>query len=152
MHPSLRSPVKQNDHVKYEFIEKLLRHPAQDSTRKTLQEMANLYQELLEKNLTNSSAQGAVNSIMMRGDGNYGSESPLCLNTNQSIQVITDQRKAAINVNSQNMLIQGGDSVYKDNIDGKPRIKEMRGSVQLDVISKMQMNAASSKVAQQSET
>ena len=39
---------KQNDHLKYEFIEKLLKQPDKDLTSKTLQEMANLYQELLE--------------------------------------------------------------------------------------------------------
>ena len=47
-----RSPIKVNshkgEHVKYEFIEKLLKQPDKDLTRKTLQEMTNLYQELIE--------------------------------------------------------------------------------------------------------
>ena len=41
---------RHTDHVKYEFIEKLLRQPDKELTSKTLQEMAFLYQDLVEKN------------------------------------------------------------------------------------------------------
>ena len=40
---------------KYEFIERLLRQPEKDLTNKTLQEMANLYQDLLDRQLASSS-------------------------------------------------------------------------------------------------
>lgn len=40
---------REGEHLKYQFIEKLLRQPDKDLTSKTLQEMASLYQELLEK-------------------------------------------------------------------------------------------------------
>ena len=45
----------ENYQFKYEFIERLLRQPEKDLTNKTLQEMANLYQELLDRQLASSS-------------------------------------------------------------------------------------------------
>lgn len=77
---------RQNDHLKYEFIERLLKKPDQEMTRKTLTEMTMLYQDLLEKNLSNSSSVGPtqMNKMSLHDQGS------IAVNSQQSIIVLTD--------------------------------------------------------------
>ena len=96
--PILRSPLHQStrlssqvsipspkDHVKYEFIEKLLRTPDLSKTQQTINEMMNLYQEIVEKTTTI-----ADQSKDQQVAGPFSGNASSMLNSQQSIVVHTD--------------------------------------------------------------
>ena len=61
LQPVLGAGAQSNRQLKYEIIERLLRTPDTDVTSRTLKEMMNLYQELLDKNLSDKSSVQAQN-------------------------------------------------------------------------------------------
>ena len=48
--------IQSTRRLKYEIVEKLLRVPEIDTNQKTLREMMSLYQELMDKNLSDKSS------------------------------------------------------------------------------------------------
>lgn len=94
--PSSQGTIRpSNELVRYEFIEKLLRTPDADKTQKTLNEMMSLYQELLEKNLSDQSKElpqmpfsGGASSLML------ASQQSIVVHTERKAQTLLGKKRA----------------------------------------------------------
>ena len=134
---NLTNVNQSNEHLKYEIIEKILKQPPvdKDLPNKTLQEMMNLYQELLEKNLSNSSVRETGAHL----GSQFNNQDSVLVNSQGSIIVLTDRNNQTlyqkVNLGSETTfqgLVHHEESILTKRRESESKIKGMRGSMQLE--------------------
>ena len=130
-----------------------MKQPDRDLTSKTLQEMANLYQELLEKNLTCSSYHATAKNLNSLHESiQLGSAASILIPTErknlpgQHGHVSPSSQRTFLAVQRQ----KNEEGVLPKGNEGSSKIKAGRGSFQVDprpLINQHKLNVISQKSA-----